>query len=289
MRTSGPAPARAQGAPMSFDLQHYLDHSRAIDVSDIDWAAAADVPVPPEHVRCLTYMMDIESHTIMYLRDLLNSRAVANPDISAFLACWVYEETFHGRAFERFLNAIGEPVAANRVEEIRTSTSWRATVDLIGTFVVSRVSRHFPAAYLTWGAINELTTHFGYRLLLERTENPVLAKLLRRVMRDESRHFAFYYHEAGKRLGEPGAQRLTRFLLKRFWGPVGTSVKSDDDVAFITAYLFAGTQGKAAIEHIEQTIRRLPGLEWFDMLGQARESAVARYGCLRDDPVPAGA
>lgn len=274
---------------MSFDLQNYLDHSQAIDVSDIDWDSAADVPVPPEHVRCLTYMMDIESHTIMYLRDLLNSRAVVDPDISAFLACWVYEETFHGRAFERFLLAIGEPVAVNRVEEIRTSTNWRATLDLIGTFVVSRLSRHFPAAYLTWGAINELSAHSGYRLLLDRTDNPVLATLLRRVMRQESRHFAFYYHEAGKRLEAPGAQRLTRFLLRRFWGPVGTSVKSDDDVAFMTAYLFGNPHGAAAVLHIEQTIRRLPGLEWFDLLAQARDSAVERYGSAWDRPVPAKA
>lgn len=272
---------------MSFDLQHYLEHSRAIDVSDIDWESAAAVSVPPEHVRCLTYMMDIESHTIMYLRDLLNSRAVVDPDISAFLACWVYEESFHGRAIERFLRAIGEPVATNRVEAIRTSTNWRATIDLIGTFVVSRVSRHFPAAYLTWGAINELSTHSGYRLLLERTRNPVLATILRRIMRDESRHFAFYYHEAGKRLAEPGAARLTRFLLRRFWGPVGSSVKSDDDVAFVTAYLFEGPEGKAAVEHIEQTIRRLPGLDWFDMLGRARESAVARLGNPWNRPMAA--
>jgi len=273
---------------MAFDLEHYLDNSRALRVSDIDWKQASAVAVPPEHVRCLKYMMDIESHTIMYLRDLLNSRAVADPDISAFLACWVYEETFHGRAFERFLREVGVDLAAGRVEELRTSTNWRATVDLAGTFVVSRLSRHFPAAYLTWGAINELTTHSGYRLLLERTENPVLAVLLRRVMRDESRHFAFYYHEAGKRLAEPGAQRLTRFLLERFWGPVGSSVKSADDVAFITAYLFAGPQGESAVEHIEQTIRRLPGLEWFDLLGRARESAVTRYGDSWGETAAAG-
>jgi len=273
---------------MAFDLEHYLDNSRALRVSDIDWKQAPSVAVPPEHVRCLKYMMDIESHTIMYLRDLLNSRAVADPDISAFLACWVYEETFHGRAFERFLREIGVEVAAGRVEELRTSTNWRATVDLVGTFVVSRLSRHFPAAYLTWGAINELTTHSGYRLLLERTENPVLAVLLRRVMRDESRHFAFYYHEAGKRLAEPGAQRLTRFLLERFWGPVGSSVKSADDVAFITAYLFAGPKGESAVEHIEQTIRRLPGLDWFDLLGRARKSAVTRYGDSWGETAAAG-
>lgn len=267
---------------MSFDLENYLSHSRAVEVSDTDWESASAFPVPAEHVRCLTFMMDVEAHTIVYLRDLLNSRAIVDTDISLFLACWVYEETFHGRAIERFLAAIGEPVSRNRVETIRSASNWRATVDFIGTFAVSRLSRHFPAAYLTWGAINELSAHTAYKLLADRTENPVLATLLRRIMRDESRHFAFYYHEAGKRLVEPGAQRLTRFMLRRFWGPVGSTVKSDDEVAFVTAYLFGGQRGADAIAHIEQTIRRLPGVEWFDLLGRARDSAVERCGVAWD-------
>lgn len=272
---------------MGFDLQNYLATSRAVETSDLDWAEATAHPVSRDEIRCLTYMMDIESHTIMYLRDLLNSRAVADPDISAFLACWVYEESYHGRAFERFLNEVGAPVATDRVTEIRHSTSWRATLDLLSTFVLSRFSRHFTAAYLTWGAINELTTHSGYRQLSRKTENPLLAELCRRVMRDESRHFAFYYHEAGKRLVEPGAQRFTSFLLRRFWGPVGSSVKSDADIAFISAFLFGGESGAEAVRHVEETIRRLPGLDWFDMLGKACERGIAEHGAVASEPAAA--
>ena len=257
---------------MAFDLDHYLATSRALDTSDIDWSAAARHPVSDDEVRCLTYMMDIESHTIMYLRDLLNSRAVDDPAISAFLACWVYEEAYHGRAFERFLGAVGIEVAPDRVTAIRQATGTKAVFDLFATFVVSRFSRHFTAAYLTWGAINELSTHAGYRLLSRRTENPVLRELLRRIMRDESRHFAFYYSEAERRLEDRGAQRLTAFLLRRFWAPVGTSVKPADDVAFVGRFLFGGEEGAEAVRHVEATIRRLPGLAWFDLLGRATQS-----------------
>jgi hypothetical protein len=258
---------------MAFDLQHYLATSRALDTSDIEWGAAADHPVSAEEVRCLTYMSDIESHTIMYLRDLLNTRAVVDPDISAFLACWVYEEAYHGRAFEDFLRAVGRPVQADRVKAIRQASSWRATFDLVATFAVSRLSRHFTATYLTWGAINELSTLEGYRLLSRRTENPVLRELLRRIMRDEARHFAFYYHEAESRLGEAGAQRLATFLLRRFWAPVGSSVKPDDDVRFVTSFLFASDEGRDAVRRIEATIRKLPGLGWFDLMQRACAAA----------------
>ena len=55
-------------------------------------------------------MQDVEIHTIIYLRELLATRAVDEPDVATFLACWVYEETFHGLALARFLEAAGHPL-----------------------------------------------------------------------------------------------------------------------------------------------------------------------------------
>lgn len=260
---------------MSFDLQQYLALSKPLDTSGIEWEAVANYPMATEEIRCLTYMMDIESHTIMYLRDLLNTQAVVDPDISAFLACWVYEESYHGRAIERFLACVGSPVEHDRVSAVRKGSAWKSTLDLVGTFVVSRLSRHFTGAYLTWGAINELTAMEGYRLLARRTGNPILAEILQRIIKDEARHFAFYYSQAEARLAERGAQRLTGFLLRRFWGPVGSSIKPQSDVAFLSNYLFDGESGRRSVDHIERTIRRLPGLEWFDLLGRACTQARA--------------
>jgi hypothetical protein len=34
-------------------------------------------------------MMDIETHTSIYLRDLLATPAAYEPDVTAFLSCWV--------------------------------------------------------------------------------------------------------------------------------------------------------------------------------------------------------
>ena len=45
-----------------------------------------------------------------YLRSLLATRAIDDPEVAAFLACWIYEETFHGFALARFLEAAGAPV-----------------------------------------------------------------------------------------------------------------------------------------------------------------------------------
>ena len=94
----------------AFDLDTYVERSRAVDLSTIDWAEVPRHPVPPETIRTLRYMQDIESHTIIYLRALLATRAIDDPEVATFLACWVYEETFHGIALARFLEAAGAPV-----------------------------------------------------------------------------------------------------------------------------------------------------------------------------------
>ena len=91
------------------DLEAYVARSRAVDLSAFPWADVPRHPVSPETIRTLRYMQDVEAHTIIYLRELLATRAVDDPDVATFLACWVYEETFHGLALARFLEAAGHP------------------------------------------------------------------------------------------------------------------------------------------------------------------------------------
>jgi len=99
----------------AFDIDTYVGRSRAVDLAAIDWAAVPRHPVPPEALRTMRVMQDIESHAIVYLRSLLATRAIDDPDVATFLACWVYEETFHGLALARFLEAAGSPVGERPV------------------------------------------------------------------------------------------------------------------------------------------------------------------------------
>ena len=50
---------------IGFDIEKYLAHSRKVDVSDLDFSAARRYPLTESEIRCLTYMMDVESHTIV--------------------------------------------------------------------------------------------------------------------------------------------------------------------------------------------------------------------------------
>ncbi|HZS48278.1 MAG TPA: acyl-ACP desaturase [Blastocatellia bacterium] len=253
-----------------FDLERYLNNSKAIDTSDINWDDVTKYPIDPGEIRCLQYMMDIESYTIMYLRDLLNTDASKDSEVASFLACWLYEETYHGLALEKFVRAAGVPVGSQRVQKLGEGRRFMESLETIVTLAISKVTRHFVAAHMTWGAIQELTTLSGYSLLASKTKNPILATILRRIVLDESRHFSFYYIQAAKRLTNRGAQKLTSLLLRKFWSPVGAAVKPLDDVQFLMSYIFAGVEGESAAKRVDRTISRLPGLGWFDLLESAR-------------------
>jgi hypothetical protein len=74
----------------------YKARAARLDLTGIDLDAFRDQPLAPEALRCLRYMHDIEHHTVCYLRDLLLTPAHRDPEVTSFLACWVFEELWHG-------------------------------------------------------------------------------------------------------------------------------------------------------------------------------------------------
>jgi hypothetical protein len=247
-----------------FDLDRRAARAGALDLSDIDWDAVSAYPVAPEVVRVLRYMQDIESHTIVYVRQLLATRAIDDPEIATFLACWFHEETFHGLALGRFLAAAGYPLAAR--PHPRSEVGFVARLEELAMALVSRTWPDFVAVHMTWGAINELTTLTGYRRLSVVARHPVLTELLARIIRDESRHFYFYYKQAARRLANPRIARTTRLLVERFWAPVGSGVQPTKELGFLAATLLAGPEGQAAARMVDNTIRRLPGMAGLPLL-----------------------
>jgi hypothetical protein len=245
-----------------FDIAAYAARSRALDVTGIAWTEVPRTPLAPETIRTLRYMQDIESHTIVYLRTLLATRAIDDPHVATFLACWLYEETFHGRALARFLDAAGHPTVARG----RSRQGLAQRLEAVGTSLVARAWPDFVAVHMTWGAINELTTLTGYQRLAAVAGHPVLSELLGRIVRDEARHFAFYYHQAWRRLARPRVARLARALVDRFWAPVGSGVQPFEETRFLAAYLFSGSEGREAARRVDERIRRLPGFADADLL-----------------------
>ena len=252
----------------AFDLDKYLNNSQKVDLSEFDFAKAHQYSLTPDEIRCLKYMMDVESSTIVYLRAVLRTSLIDDPENVAFLSCWAYEEYFHGRAIREFLKASGVDVETDRYVKVKHNATFRESLEEFGASLLGRFSRHFHAAYLTWGAIQELTTLEGYGVLAARTSNPLLRIVLARIIKDERRHFSFYYNKARQSLTANRAQWLTTFLLKRFWTPVGSGVKRDPDVDWMIRFIFGDPAGNTAAQRIDATMSRLPGLTWFNLLSQ---------------------
>jgi hypothetical protein len=259
---------------LQFDVEKYIRNSKKVDISDIDLSQAALYPITDEEVRALSYMCDIESHTIVYLRAILNTCAVEDPQTTSFLSCWAYEEFFHGHTIRQFLDAIGAPVSATRMLEVQKASSFTEWLKELGSSILCRFSRHFHGAYLTYGAISELSTLEGYGVLAQRTKNPILAELVRRLAKDERRHFSFYYNKARLELQARNAQRLTNFVIRNFWLPVGGGVKSDSEVSWILSFILGDPQGEEIARRIDSIIAKLPGMQWFDRLTRSRDQAL---------------
>ena len=260
-----------------FNLESYLARSKKVDVSDMDFTEAARYPLLPDEIRCLTYMMDIEAHTIVYLKGILSTCAVRDPRTTSFLSCWAYEEFFHGYTLRRFLEAAGVSLSPMRTAEVQKQAWWREWIEGIGASLICQVSRHFHAVYLTWGAISELTTLEGYGILAARSRHPLLAELLRRLAKDERRHFSFYYNMAKEHLAPRAAQRLTTSVIKYFWMPVG-GVKPDSEVDWMNRFILGDSRGAHVAARIDAMIGKLPGLAWFDRLTRSRQQSLARVG-----------
>jgi len=277
-----------------FDLDRYLRASGRVDLSAVDWDRIREHPVRPDEARCLTYMMDIESHTVVFLRDLLATRASFDPEVTAFLSCWVYEELWHGEAFSRFLGEAGyalppsyeqvggddpSPSRVDRNQWIRRKVGTKGYLSHLGTLLGSALFRDFVAVHMTWGAVNELGTLTSYHRIIARTEHPVLVQLLQAIIKDERRHFAFYRAQARMRLARSRqARTITRWALEHLWAPVGTGVRPQAETDFLIHSLFGDADGLVAVKEMETTLAELPGLERIRILSDAVAGTARRLG-----------
>lgn len=276
MQTIPQATGGARADLESFDLEKFLAISKQLDLSGINLDDAGKYPLCDSEVRVIRYMQDTELYTVHYMRALMATCALADPEARAFLVNWGYEECYHGRALAKFLQKAGHEPSKKSVEEFaRPRRPWEILQDL-GSRFLSFISDDFVAVHMTWGALNELTACQAYGSLADQTKNPVLEAIVRRIIKDERRHFAFYYQQARRRLQTPLAQKMVRFALEKTWEPVGAPM-NPENIDFVAAYLFNDVAGgRERAREVDATIAKLPGMSWFNLLSNSTAASIEK-------------
>ena len=258
-------------AGMAFDLDTYKRIVAPVVLDDLDLESFRHQPLDASSLRCLRYMHDVEHHTSCYLRNLLNTRAHHDPDVTTFLTLWSYEELWHGEAIAAVLAMHDEPAGPTRVRTMRERLGWRLSASPLVWMGFSALTPSFLAVHMTFGVINEWTTQAGYARLRRLAQHPVLDELLARIMKQEGRHIDYYLTRATALLeGSRAAQRTTRAMLRRLWSPVGSKVMPVEETRHLTIALFGDDEGRDVLARIDRRIDRLPGLDGLGLVSSAR-------------------
>ncbi|GAA2690009.1 ferritin-like domain-containing protein [Streptomyces aculeolatus] len=261
---------------MAFDIPGYINTAGRVQVDDLDLDAFAERPLSAEALRCLRYMSDVESHTVCYLRDVLVTPSHRDPDVTAFMSMWAFEEFWHGEAIDSVLRAHGQKADYDHIREVREAQGLKDRLaPIYQSIAANAIGDDFVAVHMTWGAINEWSAHAAYGSLIEKEQHPELTKLLGRIQRQESRHLAFYASQAKERLERSQrARSLARWVTERFWQPVGSTIQPVEETRFVLRHLLGDDAGAAAVRKIDEKVHKLPGMEGLNLV----QRGVADFG-----------
>jgi rubrerythrin len=233
-------------------------------ISNINWSEVGKYPLDEKFVPVLLYMRDIETLTDVYYDELRRTPTGKDPIIRKFMERWSAEEQTHGELINRFLNEAGIETDPKWQKQVISSVSTQYTVtNYLITTLTNLIGKRFTATHMAFGAIHEMSTTQGYRRLAELADHPVLSEILRGIIREESAHTTFYRSVARIELQKSEISRkLSRFLIKHFWTPVGSGAKPKEESDYTIATLFGGENGMDWIDkNVTQKIQTLPGFD----------------------------
>jgi hypothetical protein len=260
---------------MPIPIEKFQEQGGRLKTDDLDFDAFRREPLDPHVLRCLGYMHDIEYQTVLYARELLVTPAWKDPQFTAFITLWNYEEYWHGQALGRVLAMHDRPAHDPRLVAMRQFNKRYLRWSPLQFWALAHVVRKFPALHMTWGAINEWTANAAYNRLARVADHPVLTELLGRMMRQEGRHAGYYSSYARELLeGDRAAQKVTRWFLRHEWAPVGSGDVPRIETSFSTAYLFGSGEGAELINRVEERIDSLPGLAGLNLVRDAIAASV---------------
>lgn len=152
--------------------------------------------------------LHIENYSDVY-RELLVNAYSDVPLVRRFVLNWEREEENHARTLEKYLTSLGYSIA-----ELQNSYGLVQKKDF-------PVPTRDQAGLNIFVFLQELLTRESYKKILKATQEPVLTQIMKRVIRDEERHYRFYKQalELRMRLDRRDTLKQARHVLRTFQMP----------------------------------------------------------------------
>ena len=211
-----------------------------------------------EYGECFLALSLIEADSKVQRRKIAATRGDALRPLQDFITVWLAEESEHGRALDymaraRGVTSLGEVHFRSPTRDLRAFIEWPilyASSALEGTCAV----------YTTLGAMQELIAIATYRFLAREIQGPV-ADVMKAIARQESRHMRFYRNAAELFLEiSPKAQRLTRYMIDRYWMPPGRDLLGPGTFERLFSPMLADDEFNEAFVRADKVAAALPGM-----------------------------
>jgi hypothetical protein len=232
-------------------------------------------PVPDVSIaRMLGMLAGIEDDAFYMQVKIRYTGAARFTAIREFNAIWLAEESEHARALSALATRFGDTGTPRAVRH----GVWHRDRQSLLTKPLLWCRGFYPrgllAAYLTLGAIQEFVALTTYNAIAQRVDDAPTRDILLQIARQEGRHMRFYRRGADAVLdGSPGAQRVVRFALRRFWRPPGIDLCGQATWFATFAPLLEDPLLRRAYLRVDSLCATLPGI---GDLGIMR-SFLARY------------
>ncbi|PPK90803.1 hypothetical protein CLV92_1237 [Kineococcus xinjiangensis] len=251
------------------DMGTYARTTCRVRVDDLDLDRFREHPLPADVLHSVHLLSELETHSILFLRDLLVTPSHADAEVSAFLTMWNYEEYGHGLALDAVLRAHDlDP----RDGEERLRAGWRSRLAPVRrSLLANAVGEDFVALHLTWCLVAERVSEAAYVSLAARSGDPVLTEVLTRIAAQERRQGDWCAAQARIRLAQSrSAQRVTRAVMRTSFSAPGAGVLAPADTRHLARHLFGDAAGLATARRIDAEVDALPGLAGLRVVERAR-------------------
>ncbi|GAB7192957.1 ferritin-like domain-containing protein [Kineococcus sp. NUM-3379] len=264
---AGATPADPRAVPgadldADLDMERYARATTRVRVDDLDLPRFRERPLAPEVLRSVRALSDLETHSIVFLRDLLVTPSHADAAVSAFLTMWNYEEYGHGQALDAVLAEHGLDVSDARLARRRAGQGWWGRMAPVRrSLLANAVGEDFVAVHLTWCLVAERVSQEAYLSLAARCGDEVLAELLHRIAAQEERQGRWCEAQARTRLaGSARTRRVVRAALRTSFSAPGAKALPAAETRHLARHLFGGADGPATARRIDAELGTLPGL-----------------------------